>query len=87
MRSVGNLARHQGLTEHAKRIIDWAEHLQRPRNHDSLASELFRWHDAEWLQCRRVESGVMRPATRALPGFLPKRWDESLQEARSYLNQ
>ena len=89
IRSVGKLARHQGLwgTEHAKRIIDWAEHLQRPHNHKSLASQFFRWHDAEWLQRRRVESGVMRPATRATPGFLPKRWDESLQEARAYLQQ
>ena len=89
MRSVGNLARHQGLwgTEHAKRVIAWADHLERPQNHKSLASQLFLWHDAEWLQRRRVESGVMRPATRASSGFLPKRWDESLQNARTYLEQ
>ena len=89
MRCVSNLARHQGLwgAEHAKRIIDWADHLQRPQNQSSLAAQLFLWHDAEWLQRRRIESGVMRPATRATPGFLPKRWDESLEEARTYLQQ
>ena len=89
MRCVSNLARHQGLwgTEHAKRVIAWADHLERPQNHTSLASQLFLWHDAEWLQRRRVESGVMRPATRASPGYLPKRWDESLQDARAYLQQ
>ena len=87
MRIVGNLARHQGLwgTEHAKRVIAWSEHLERPQNKNSLASQLYLWHGPDWLQNRRVESGVMRPATRALPGFLPKRWDEALQDAHSYL--
>ena len=89
MRIVGNLARHQGLcgTEHARRVFAWADHLQRPQNHSSLASQLYLWHDAEWLQNRRIESGIMRPATRALPGYLPKRWDESLESARTYLQQ
>ena len=89
MRSVGNLARHQGLwgTEHAKRVIAWADHLERPQNHKSLASQPCLWHDAEWLQRRRLESGIMRPATRASPGYLPKRWDESLQDVRAYLQQ
>ena len=84
---VGNLARHQGLwgTEHVRCVIAWAEHLERPRNNNSLASQLYLWHGPDWLQNRRVDSGVMRPATRALPGFLPKRWDEAVQDAHSYL--
>ena len=87
MRIVGNLARHQGLwgIEHAKRIVAWADHLQRPQNHRSLASQLFMWHDTEWLQQRRVESGVIRPATRASLGYLPKHWDECLLNARMQL--
>jgi len=84
---VGNLARHQGLwgIDHAKRVIAWADHFERPQNNNSLASQLYLWHSPDWLQNRHVESRVMRPATRALPGYLPKRWDEALHDAHSYL--
>ena len=84
MRIVGNLARQQGLwgTDHARRVVSWAEHLQRPHNSSSLAAHFFQWHGPEWLQQRRIDSGVMRPLTRAMAGYMPKRRDEAIADAR-----
>ena len=86
MRAIGVLARQHGTwgSDHAKRVVEWAEHLERPRNQDSLASMLYAWRGPAWLHNRRIESGVMRPATRALPGYLPKRWDEAIEDARGF---
>ena len=65
MRIVGNLARQQGLwvTDHAMRVVSWAEHLQRLHNSSALAARFFQWHRPEWLQQRRIDSGGvgMRP--------------------------
>ena len=85
MRIVGNLARQQGTwgEEHAKRVVAWAEHLERPHNNFSPAAQLLSWHGPQWLQQRRLESGTMRPMTRVLPGYLPKRWDESVDDAEN----
>ena len=87
MRLIANLARAQGSwgSDHAERILSWAAHLERPRNTHSLAAKLYAWHGPMWLQERRLQSGVMRPATRISSGFLPKRWDESIQDARYYV--
>ena len=71
---------------HAKRVSDWAEHLERPRNHASLASILYHWHGADWLENRRLHpdfGGPLRPGTRAASGFLCARWDESVLKVRS----
>ena len=86
MRTIGNLALQRGIwgNEHAKRVVAWADHLERAQNASSLAAQLFLWRDQLWLQQRRIDSGVMRPMTRALSGFLPKRWDESIQDARCF---
>ena len=83
MRIIGNLARSNGAwgVDHAKRISSWAEHLERPRNISSLAAQVYAWHGAAWLQERRESSGVMRPETRIAAGFMPKRWDESVEDA------
>ena len=88
MRLIGNLARQRGLwgKQHAERVVAWADHLDRPRNHASLAAELYKWHDSAWLQQRRIASGIMRPGTRAKAGYLPKRWDEAVPDARDYIN-
>ena len=85
MRIIGQFARQQGAwgAEHAERVVDWAEHLERPRNEASSAARLFLWRGPLWLQMRRLESGVNRPMTRTTPGFLPKRWDEGIEEARA----
>ena len=87
MRQIATFARQQGAwgTEHARRLISWAEHLQRPLNSTSLASQLFLWHGPDWLQARRLESGAMRLQTRLVSGFLQKRWDESIEDARRYV--
>ena len=52
MRAIGSLARQHGTwgEDHARRVVDWAQHLLRERNSRSLASQLYRWHDAKWLQ-------------------------------------
>ena len=86
MRTIGNLARQQGAwgSQHAQRVVEWAEHLERPGNFCSLASRLYRWRGPEWLQNRRNQSGVNRPGTRILQGYLPKRWDESIADARRF---
>ena len=85
-RCISSLARQQGTwgAEHATRIVHWAEHLERPRNKSSLAAILYSWRGPTWLQQRREESGIMRPQTRASPGFLPKRWGESVNDARQH---
>ena len=87
MRTAAALAREQGDwgALHAKRVIDWGEHLCRARNHSSLASVLFRWHGAAWLEERRQDplvGGPSRPGTRTAPGFLCARWDEALLKAK-----
>ena len=86
MRAIGPLARQHGTwgSDHAKRVVEWAEHLERPRNQCSLASMLYVWRGPAWLENRRIESGAMRPATRALPGYLPKRWDEAIEDAKVF---
>ena len=92
MRKVAEIARQQGTwgTLHAQRVIDWSEHLQRERNAQSLAANLYSWHDHVWLQNRRLDpevgTGAMRPGTRALPGPVMKRWDEALADAKEFLN-
>ena len=87
MRNIAAIAKRQGTwsSEHAKRVVAWAEHLQRPLNHFSLASKFYLWRGPSWLQQRRLSSGVMRPGTRSMPGFLPRRWDESVEDARSFI--
>ena len=70
MSAATDLAKQPGNlgTRHATRVCSWAERLERPRNHQSLASLLFRWHDAAWLEERRLDpavGGSMRPGTRA----------------------
>jgi hypothetical protein len=89
-RAVSNLACQQGSwgTQHAVRVSNWAEHLERPRNHGSLAAMLFTWHGAAWLEDRRLSpdvGGVLRPGTRSNSGFLHARWDEALMKARCKL--
>ncbi len=72
-------------TLHARRVTEWAAHLGRPRNHESLASMFFRWHGADWLEGRRRDpdvGGPSRPGTRIASGFLCARWDESVKKAK-----
>ena len=88
MRAAASLARQQGDwgVEHAKRVCTWSDHLERARNHSSLASLLYRWHSAEWLEERRLNpdlGGPLRPGTRSQSGFVRARWDESVIKARA----
>ena len=86
MRTVASVARQYGVwgEDHARRVVTWAQHLQRPRNGTSLASILFRWHTAEWLQRRRRDALIgqnSRLGTRLCSGPLFRRWDESVTVA------
>ena len=90
MRAAADLARQQGDwgMRHAMRVCSWAEHLDRPRNYESLASLLFRWHGASWLEDRRLDpniGGSLRPGTRTQSGYLNVRWDESIAKAQCIL--
>jgi hypothetical protein len=86
-RAAATLAKQHGDwgVEHAKRVCTWSDHLERARNHSSLASLLYRWHNAQWLEERRLNpdvGGPLRPGTRSQSGFVCARWDESVAKAR-----
>ena len=89
-RSIATLAKARGLwgTQHAERVLAWADHLRRGRNSHSLAAALFAWRDQDWLADRRhdpdIGSGIGRAGTRLQPGPVVKRWDESLEGARQF---
>ena len=90
-RAAATLAYRQGDwgIEHARRICNWADHLNRERNGGSLAALLFEWHGASWLQYRRLDpeiGGSLRPGTRAASGIIHARWDESIAKARSIVD-
>ena len=73
MRAIAFVARQHGKWGHqyAKRLVDWAKHLQRGRNKASLAAQLFEWRDGSWLQARRRDpliGGTSRPGTRCSSG-------------------
>ena len=90
MRAIASVARQHGTwgSQYAKRLLNWAEHLRRPRNKLSLAAQLFVWRDGDWLQSRRRDplvGGASRPGTRSSSGPVHRRWDESLEHAAEYL--
>ena len=90
MRFVAGIARERGAwgCEHAKRVVDWANHLSRPRNSSSLATMLFLWRDEGWLQQRRLDpliGGSQRPGTRLGSGPVHRRWDEAVASARLFI--
>ena len=87
LRAASQLAHREGDwgTMHARRLCEWAAHLERPRNSNSLAAILYHWHDASWLAARRRDpctGGNMRPGTRSSFGLVHARWDESLALAQ-----
>ena len=84
MRSIATLARMHGAwgLEHAERVVNWSDHLQRERNQLSLAAQLYAWRGAAWLQERRVESSSGRPGTRQYSGYAQRRWDEAVEDAK-----
>ena len=76
-----------GVDDHVQRIIDWAEHLKRPRNKSSLASLLYSWRNADWLQQRRRDPLIgpsQRLGTRRDGGPIFRRWDESCEYAKAH---
>ena len=88
-KSVATVARSYGDwgTDHAKRVLAWAEHMCRPQNGTSISSILFQWHDASWLQARRDRNigGTQRPGVRVQPGHVQRRWDEALISAKFHV--
>ena len=88
-RKVAQVARVEGDwgRQHARRVLAFAEHMSRPRNASSLASILFKWHDAAWLQAKRHEGagGSNRPGVRLFSGHVQRCWDEALLDARLHL--
>ena len=60
LRAVSSLAREQGAWGllHAQRVVDWAAHLERPRNGNSLAAILYAWHGSDWLNARRRDPDI-----------------------------
>ena len=89
MRLIAGVARQHGVwgEDHARRIVDWSEHLSRARNNTSISSLLYMWHNADWLQQRRRDPLIgqsQRPGTRHCSGPVYRRWDESLMLAKQH---
>ena len=87
MRAISNLVRQHGSWGqlHARRVVSWAAHLERPRNSKSLAAILYSWHGSRWLDERRRGpefGGAGRPGTRACSGPVVARWDDGVINAK-----
>ena len=74
------------------RVLDWQDHLDRPRNGQSWAAKLSRYRDREWFIQRRaslLSSGSSagaclagRTDTRACRGMVQTRWHDGVEFAR-----
>ena len=87
-RAVGELQRQMGswASTWAFALISWMQHLERPRNASLWSAMLKDLRDPTELDVRRaMYSG--RPCTRIIPGFMQRRWFESLQLAREWISQ
>ena len=78
-----------------KRVVDWHDHLERPRNAHTWPAKTLHHRDREWLMRRRASllsenrsSGSCtagRTNTRAFPGCVHMRWDDGVEFGRSQL--
>ena len=93
-RAASGHAQQQGRWSNIwrKRVLDWSDHLERPRNHSSWASKTFLYRGKDWLQQQRRVHAVGehssllagRTRTRAFPGIVHKRWHDGVDTAREW---
>ena len=71
---------------HAKRILDWKDHIARPRNAHSWPAALYDYRGSQWLMERRAErnSGLFggRTGTRVAAGRVAVRWHDGVRFAQ-----
>ena len=74
----------------AKRLKDWHAHLLRVGNSRTWGAILLPFRSAEFLRAQRLANHSLpsggRTRTRAAPGPVQKRWEESLELARNMTN-
>ena len=64
--------------------MSWSLHVVRNHNHTVWAAPLLSIRSSAELSQRRLEYGGM-PLTRSQPGFIIKRWSDSVPDALKYL--
>eukprot|EP00449_Zooxanthella_nutricula_P016921 CAMPEP_0198530264 /NCGR_PEP_ID=MMETSP1462-20131121/26250_1 /TAXON_ID=1333877 /ORGANISM="Brandtodinium nutriculum, Strain RCC3387" /LENGTH=226 /DNA_ID=CAMNT_0044260135 /DNA_START=17 /DNA_END=697 /DNA_ORIENTATION=- len=74
----------------AKRVVEWDQHVARPRNGATWAAVLRPYRDEAWLQRRRAEVGSARASggrllIRANSGFVATRWHAGVVAAAEHL--
>ena len=81
-RQVAGLQRQQGSwsKQWAQAVVSWSEHLARERNSATWAAKLSMCRTPEELAERRTFFD-RRPRTRAVAGYVRKRWFESVTDA------
>ena len=71
-------------------VTNWSAHLNRPRNHNSWASQTLHYQGKHWLQEQRATHSVGqwgsmlagRTCTRAMPGIVHRRWHDGVDAAK-----
>ena len=87
-RRAGELQRATGAWSKgwAQAVVNWGEHLKRPRNGATWAAMLAELRSPDELAERRAVNGG-RPRTRSCGGFVRKRWWESVGDAQLWTQQ
>ena len=87
-REVSKLQSRMGSwgTKWAMALLSWNSHLERPLNSRSWASMLLELHRPAELADRRSRNNG-RPCTRKDPGFIQRRWSESLTFAEDWISE
>ena len=73
----------------AKRVLDWRDHLIRPRNEDHLVARVFSWHGAQWLRQQRLQHGCTATSGRTrtrlpISAVVHQRWEEGCDNAMEF---
>ena len=84
-RQVAGLQRQQGPWSEmwARAVVAWSEHLHRERNSSTWAAMVSKYRTPEELAERRAFFDK-RPRTRAVGGYVRKRWFESVIDASEW---
>ena len=70
----------------ASYIVNWAAHMLRNSAHACWAANLLHFRSSSELDTIRAISSTRRPGTRSEPGFVCKRWTDSVSGAMHFVN-
>ena len=89
-RRIGGVAaRKAGLwsARHCTRVLDWRDHLDRPRNEASWAAILLHYRGFQWLMEQRLQHGGSvlrgRTGTRVASGNVANGWHDGVRDDES----